>query len=171
MKTTVQRDDPAILANSAQLVHLAFQFIAPGDSGHRPRPCRSPRFSAERPCCRSFGCLSLVELLGTISSPQLKSAGNPRRTPHMNTTDRSVCAYRRRGGGPLRRWVGDHNLVWGRIERDRPDRSRAWPNHSLIRQGIVPESARSPVPCRAQVLGLLLAPGRRRRMQAASQIL
>jgi Ca-activated chloride channel family protein len=38
MKTTVQLDYPAILANSAQPVYLAFQFTAPGHSGHRDRP-------------------------------------------------------------------------------------------------------------------------------------
>jgi len=38
MKTTVQLDYQAILANSAQPVHLAFQFTAPGHSGHRDRP-------------------------------------------------------------------------------------------------------------------------------------
>ncbi len=36
MKKTVQRDYPAILATSAQPVHRAFHFTAPGDSGHRP---------------------------------------------------------------------------------------------------------------------------------------
>jgi hypothetical protein len=38
MKTTVQLDYPAILANSAQPVHLAFPFTAPGPSGHRAHP-------------------------------------------------------------------------------------------------------------------------------------
>jgi Ca-activated chloride channel family protein len=38
MKTTVQRDDPASLASSAQPVHLAFHFTAPGHDGHRDRP-------------------------------------------------------------------------------------------------------------------------------------
>ncbi len=38
MKTTVQLDYPAILANSAQPVHLAFHFTAPGHAGHRDRP-------------------------------------------------------------------------------------------------------------------------------------
>ncbi len=38
MKTTVQLDCQAILANSAQPVHLAFQFTAPGHSGHRDHP-------------------------------------------------------------------------------------------------------------------------------------
>ena len=38
MKTTVQLDYPAILANSAQPVHLAFHFTAPGHDGHRDRP-------------------------------------------------------------------------------------------------------------------------------------
>lgn len=38
MKTTVQLDYQTILANSAQPVHLAFQFIAPATSGHRDRP-------------------------------------------------------------------------------------------------------------------------------------
>ena len=38
MTTTVQLDYQAILANSAQPVHLAFQFTAPGHSGHRDHP-------------------------------------------------------------------------------------------------------------------------------------
>jgi Ca-activated chloride channel family protein len=38
MKTSVQLDYQAILANSAQPVHLAFQFTAPTLSGHRERP-------------------------------------------------------------------------------------------------------------------------------------
>lgn len=38
MKTSVQLDYQAILANNAQPVHLAFQFTAPAVSGHRERP-------------------------------------------------------------------------------------------------------------------------------------
>ncbi|MCF7760221.1 MAG: VWA domain-containing protein [Cephaloticoccus sp.] len=38
MKTIVQLDYQAILANTAQPVHLAFQFIAPSTAGHRERP-------------------------------------------------------------------------------------------------------------------------------------
>lgn len=38
MKTTVQLDHQAILANSARPVHLAFQFTAPATAGHRERP-------------------------------------------------------------------------------------------------------------------------------------
>lgn len=38
MKTTVPLDDPALLANSAQPVHRAFRFTAPGQSGHRAYP-------------------------------------------------------------------------------------------------------------------------------------
>ena len=38
MKTTVQLDHQTILANSAQPVHLAFQFTAPATAGHRERP-------------------------------------------------------------------------------------------------------------------------------------
>ena len=38
MTTTVQLDYQAILANSAQPVHLAFHFTAPGHSGHRDHP-------------------------------------------------------------------------------------------------------------------------------------
>ena len=38
MKTTVQLDYHAILANSAQPVYLALEFTAPGHSGHRDHP-------------------------------------------------------------------------------------------------------------------------------------
>jgi hypothetical protein len=38
MKTTVQLDYQAILANSAQPVYLAFPFVAPGHSWHRNHP-------------------------------------------------------------------------------------------------------------------------------------
>ena len=38
MKTNVQLDYQAILANSAQPVYLAFQFTAPDHSGHRDHP-------------------------------------------------------------------------------------------------------------------------------------
>ena len=38
MKTTVQRDDPASLANRVPPVHLAFPFTAPGPAGHRAHP-------------------------------------------------------------------------------------------------------------------------------------